>query len=118
MKINREEFKIEPDADDEMSYAALTKHLEEDLERKKKKNASEFEEMGDKFLQEIDRKNKKKDLKRQTLIPYILKYRSDIHDEDELNSYSFEDVQNIYDEIKEEKKSPIIKFFQFIFNID
>ena len=36
----------------------------------------------------------------------------------ELISYSFEDVQNIYDEIKTGRKSLFTKFFHFIFNIE
>lgn len=105
--------------DDELiEYVSLSKHLKEDTNRKKKQISEEFEEMGDRYLQEIERKNKNKELKQVKLIPYILKHRGDIHDRDELMSYSFEDVQNIYNELKAEKKPAIIKFFHFLFNIE
>jgi hypothetical protein len=104
--------------DDLIDYVSLKKHLKEETNRKKQQLSSEFEEMGGRYLQEIERKNKNRELKQVKLIPYILKHRGDIHDRNELMSYSFEDVQNIYNEIKTEKKPAIIKFFHFIFNIE
>jgi len=105
--------------DDELiEYVSLSKHLKEDTDRKKQQLTSEFEEMGDRYLQEIERKNKNKELKQLKLIPYILKHRGDIHDNDELMSYSFEDVQDIYNEIKANKKPVIVKIFHFLFNIE
>jgi len=105
--------------DDELvDYVSLTKHLKEDTDRKKKQLSQEFEQMGGRYLQEIERKHSDKELKQAKLIPYILKHRSNIYDEDELMSYSFEDVQDIYDELKKEKKPAILKFFHFIFNIE
>jgi len=74
--------------------------------------------MGSRYVQEIERKNKNKALSQVKLIPYILKHRGDIYDKDELMSYSFEDVQDIYSEIKKEKKPGILKIFHFIFNIE
>jgi len=106
------------DEDNDMSVLAYNKYLEDDVERKKKKAANEIEEMGGQFLSEIDRKKKQKNLKSQKLIPYILKHRGDIHTSEELNSYSYEDVQDIYDEIKKEKKPAILKLFHFVFNIE
>jgi len=105
--------------DDELvDYVSLSKHLKEDTDRKKQLLSSEFEEMGDKYLQEIERKKKNKELKQVKLIPYILKHRGDIHDMEELMSYSFEDIQDIYNEVRTEKKPAIIKFFHFLFNIE
>jgi len=112
-----EEDKLPLD-DELMDYVSLSKHLKDDTDRKKKQTSEEFEEMGDRYLQEIERKNKNKELKQVRLIPYILKHRGGIHDEAELMSYSFEDVQDIYNEVKKEKKPVIIKFFHFIFNIE
>lgn len=105
--------------DDELvDYVSLTKHLKEDTDRKKKQLSQEFDEMGGRYLQEIERKNNEKELKRAKLIPYILKYRSNLYEKDELMSYSFEDVQDIYNVLKKEKKPAILKFFHFIFNIE
>jgi len=106
------------DEDNDMSILAYNKYLEDDVERKKKKAANEIEEMGGQFLSEIDRKKKQKNLKSQKLIPYILKHSSNIYDEEELLSYTFEDIQDIYNGIRTEKKPFIIKIFRFLFNIE
>lgn len=106
------------DEDELIDYVSLSKHLREDTNRKKKLTSNEFEELGGRYLQEIERKNKNKELKLVKLIPYILKYRGDIHDKDELMSYSFKDVQDIYNELKIEKKPFFVKFLHFIFNIE
>lgn len=113
MSIDRKKFKIEPDEDDNMSVLSLAKHLEDQTERNKNQIAREFEELGDDYLKEIDRKKLRKKVRQTKLIPYILKHRGDLYDKEELLSYSFEDIQEIYDEIKTEKKSWIIKLFQF-----
>ena len=60
MAIDREEFKIEPEEDDGMSAVALTQHLEDDTKRKQNALKSEFEEMGERYLKDIDRKKKGK----------------------------------------------------------
>lgn len=106
------------DENNNMSVLAYNKHLEEDTTRNKKKLAFEFEEMGNQFLNEIDKKKNRKKITQFKLIPYILKHHSNIYDEDELKSYSPEDIQHIYNEIKKEKKSVFIKFFHFLFNIE
>ena len=118
MVIDREKFKIEPEEDDGMSVMSLAKHLEDDAERKKNRTATEFEEMGGQFMKEIDKKKKRKKLSQVKIIPYILKHAGDIYEEDELKSYTLEDVQDIYDEVKKEKRPVIVKFFHFIFNIE
>jgi hypothetical protein len=105
--------------DDELiDYVSLSKHLKEDTDRKKKRALDEFEAMGERYLEEIEKKKKNKELKQVKLIPFILRHRSDIYSKKELISYCFEDVQNIYDEIKKEKKPFFRKFFHFIFNIE
>ena len=109
------------DEDNDMSVLAYHKYLEDDAERNKKKTASEFEELGNQFLKEIDKKKKRKKLTQSKIIPYILKHAGDIYEEDELKSYSLEDVLDIYDEVRETKKqkrSGITNFFHFLFNIE
>jgi len=118
MVIDREEFKIEPDEDDGMSVLSLAQHIEEDNERKKNQLAHEFEEMGTRFLNEIDKKKKRRGSKKNKLIPYILKHRGEDYDKEELMSYEYDDVLDIYNEIKKEKKPFFIKFFHFVFNIE
>jgi hypothetical protein len=118
MVIDREELKIEPDEDDGMSVLSLAKHIEEDNERKKNQLANDFEEMGGQFLKEIDKKKKRKWSKKSKLIPYILKHRGEDYDRDELMSYEYDDVLDIYNETKKEKRPFFIKIFHFIFNIE
>lgn len=117
MAINREEFKIEPEEDDGMSAIALTQHLEDDTKRKQNALKSEFEEMGEQYLKEIDRKKKTKSLKTAKLIPYILKHCDNKFDEEELLSYSHDDVEDIYNDIKVLRRPGIIKFIRFVFNL-
>ena len=77
--------------------------------------------MGKQYLKEIDKKKKQKELKKNKLIPYIIlksKGKYDTDDLEELNSYSFEDVQDIYNQVKAENRSGISKFFYFLFNIE
>jgi len=109
---------ILPLDDELMDYLSLSKHLKDDTERKKKQTFLEFEENGDKYLNEIEKKKKTKELKQIKLIPYILKHNSDKYTYDELMSYSFEDIQDIYNGIKKERRSVIIKIFHFLFNIE
>ena len=106
------------DEDNDMSVLAYSKYLEDDVVRNKKKAASEFEELGAQFLNEIDKKKKRKKLTQIKLIPYILKHAGDIYDEEELKSYTLEDVQDIYNEVKSQKKSFITKFFHFLFGFE
>jgi len=113
-----DEKDILPLDDELVDYVSSSKHFKEDTERKMKQTSEEFEEMGEVYLQEIEQKNKIKKLKQLKLISYILKHRGDIHNRNELISYSFKDVQDIYDDIKKEKKPAIIKIFHFIFNIE
>lgn len=117
MAIDKEYFKIEPDEDDGMSAMALNTHLEEDTKRKQNALKSEFETFGESYLKEIDRKKKSQSLKTTRLIPYIIKHSDGRYDEEELLSYTHDDVQDIYNEIKILKRPAIVKFFHFVFNL-
>jgi len=117
MAIDREEFKIEPDEDDGMSALALNTHLEEDTKRKQNVMKSEIEVMGERYLKEIDRKKGRKTQESTKLIPYILKHSNWKYDEEELLSYTYEDVLDIYNEIKVRRRPAIVKFIHFVFNL-
>ena len=106
------------DEDNDMSVLAYNKYLEDDADRRKNKTVQEFEELGSQYLKEIDKKKKRKKVTQSTLIPYILKHAGDIYEEDELKSYTLEDVQDIYNEVKQQKKSGIAKFFNFLFGFE
>jgi hypothetical protein len=103
--------------DDNEDYLKFSEHLNDDTKRKKNHIANEIEEIGQQLLNEIDRKNKEKLQIVKKMIPYILKNCNGKYDEEELIGYSFNDVQDIYDEIKEQKRPIIVKFFRFIFNL-
>jgi len=106
------------DEDNDMSVLSYNKYLEDDTKRKKQKITSEFEENGLQFLSEIERKKKRNTLIQIKLIPYILKHCKDIYTEEELKSYSLEDIQDIYNKIKKENRNIFLKFFLFLFNIE
>lgn len=103
--------------DDNENYKAFSEYLEEDTKRKKNRASREIVEMGDVFLKEIDRKKKLQKEKISKLIPYIIKHCEGKYDEDELNTYSYDDVLTIYNEIVVQKRPVIIKIFRFLFNI-
>lgn len=115
MTEDRDILSIDYDDDNE-NYEALSKHLQEDTERKKRKIANEFDAIGDDLLTEIERKRNNKKNRSRELIPYILKYSDDKYSEDELFSYSFDDIQEIYTEIRSKRKPLIAKIFNFLFN--
>ena len=117
MDTKKPNLSIDAD-DDDKDYEAFDSFLNEDTLRKKNHIASEFEQIGETLLGEIERKKKVKDLVRIKLISYILKHGKTIYTKDELKSYSFEDVQQIHDEIKANRKPAFIKFFHFIFNLE
>ncbi len=116
MSLDKNILSIDSD-DDNDNYEAFSEYLNEDTNRKKNHTALEIEQSGDLLLKEVERKNKNKKLKASKLIPYILKNCDGKYDEDELNSYSFEDIQDIYNETKIRKRPAIVKFFHFIFNL-
>ncbi len=103
--------------DDNENYEAFSEYLKEHTKRTTRQFAFEIERDGDLLLKEIERKSKNKKLKASKLIPYILKNCDGKYSENELNTYSFEDIQDIYNEIKTENRSAIVKFFHFIFNL-
>ena len=117
MALDKKILSIDSD-DDNKDYEAFKQYLEEDTRRKKKKTASFIDEIGDQCLNEIGSKKKHKlQISYLEYIPYILKYCNEKYTEDDLKSYSFEDIRDIYKEIKAEKRPAIVKFFHFIFNL-
>lgn len=103
--------------DDNKDYMAFSEHLENHTKRRKNHILHDIEENGERYLNEIERKKSRKDLKKTKYISYILNHCDGRHDEDELLSYSFEDVFEIYEEIREDRKPFIVKFFRFVFNL-
>jgi hypothetical protein len=103
--------------DDDLDVKSFYKFTEEHSERSKNKTANEFLEIGDKLLAEIEEKNKRREKQKVVFINYILRH-SDRYSfkENELLSYSYEDVRDIYNQIKDER-NVFKKLFRFIFNL-
>lgn len=115
MAIDKKMLSIDSE-DDNSDIVAFNEFLEQDTERRKLKTISDIEKIGEVLLNEIDKKNRKREIKKQKQIPYILKYSGDKYDIEELNAYSFDDVQQIFNETQK-KESTIKKIFHFIFNL-
>ena len=116
MELNKKILSIDYD-DDDKNYQAFTEFLDENTQRTKNKIANDFEKIGQDLLAEIEIKKLKKEIKKQKLILYILKHSKDVFSEHVLKSYTLEDVQEIYNELKQ-TRSTFTKFFHFIFNIE
>ena len=99
-------------------YDILDLQIHRKTNRKKNKTVLEIENMGDRYLKEIELKNAQKEIRKQKQIKYILKHSKLTYPSNVLISYSFEDVQQIYDELKSKNKSFFTKIFHFIFNVD
>jgi hypothetical protein len=106
------------DGDELIEYVSLSKHIKEETERNLNYFVNDVTEHGDSYMKELDRKKKYKKVLQEKLIPYILKHRAIQYNEDELMSYSYDDVKKIYDELKHEKRHFFIKFFHFLFNVE
>lgn len=116
MSFNKKILSVDSD-DDGNNYEAFSEYLDHNTQRKKSKTAKEIQELGDELIDEIERKKRNKEQKSRNLIPYILKKCDGKYSEKELISYSYNDVKDIYDEIKFENRPIIVKFFHFIFNL-
>jgi hypothetical protein len=116
MALDKKILSVDSDDDNE-NYEAFSEYLDEDTKRKKNQTANEFDKVGEQLLKEIEIKNKNKKLKAIKLIPYILKYCDNKYTEEELISYGFEDIRDIYKEIKIQKRPAIVKFFYFLFDL-
>lgn len=116
MTYNKNILSIDSD-DDDKDYLAFFEYLDEDTKRKKNLTAREIREIADNLIDEIERKKRNQALKSKKLIPYILRHCDQKYTEQELNQFSYNDVQDIYNELKVQHQSFFSKFFRFIFNL-
>jgi hypothetical protein len=116
MAVDKNIVSIDAD-DDDKDYLAFSEYLDQDTQRKKNMAAREIQQVADNLLREIERKKRNQALKSQKLIPYILRHCDEKYTEEELLGYNYNDVQEIYDELKKEKQSFFSKFFHFLFNL-
>lgn len=108
--------KIIPDfhEDEGVDLDTLNSHINDDIYRKKNVMASEIMDKGQEYIDEIDRKNKKRNLIKKKYIPYVLKH-CDEYTEKELYEYSYKDVIEIYNEVKVENRPLFLKIIHYIF---
>lgn len=104
------------DDDEKVDYESFSKFLNENVDRDKNSIAKQFNEYGEELLAEIDEKNQWKDKVKSKQIKHILKYSKKTYLPRQLNSYSYDDVRDIYNEIKKDN-SKLRKAFHFIFNL-
>lgn len=116
MSFDEKILSIESDDDNE-NYHQFDEFLTNDTNRKKNSFAKDIDLMGKQYLIEIDRNKVKQKIKKNKLIPYILKHSENLYSEEELLSYSLDDIRIIYDDIKKENSSTLSNFFKFLFNI-
>jgi hypothetical protein len=116
MAFDKKILSIDSD-DDGKDYEAFSEYLENDTQRKKRLAVAEIDKMGETLLKEIEKKNRVKAAKAKKLIKYILKHCDGKYDNEELQSYSFEDVVVIYNEVHSDEKPTFSKFIRFIFNL-
>ncbi len=94
----------------------ITKYLEVSsiiAEHNKDHIAKTIIENGESFLNEIDRRNKLREIEKEKYIKKILKSHKDKYSFEELKLYSLKDVRDIFEIVNEENKSFIKKIFKF-----
>jgi hypothetical protein len=116
MVVDKKILSVEND-DDYKDYGEFNEFLENHTKRQKLKAAQEIEKAGKDLLIEIEKKKLRKEIQKDKLILYILKQDKKIYSSDVLKSYSYEDVLEIYNELKANKQSKISKIFKFLFNL-
>lgn len=112
-KITENVVSIDYD-DDQKNYDEFSKFLENHTNRQKVNFASEIFNMGETYLNEIEHKDKINKKKKKNLIKYIMRKSSDKYREQYLLELSYQDILDIYNDIKERSFfRKIINFFNF-----
>jgi hypothetical protein len=114
MVLDKKILSIDAD-DDDVDIKTFSKFIRDHTERDKNKIADEFQEIGEDLLSEIAEKNKRKDRLKAKQSKYIHKHSID-YTWNQLESYSYKDVQDIYNEIRS-RRNFFNKAFRFIFNL-
>jgi len=103
--------------DDNDNYVAFTKYLKDDTERRLNSTFKEIDKMGEDYLKEIEQKKAVKNKEKAKFAKYIVKHSRDIYTFERLMSYEYGDVQQIYVQLKDQRRSPINNFLKFLFNL-
>ena len=112
--FNREQYY---DKDEKIPLNDLVDRTSDEILRNKSASANEILVLGDRFVNEKEKKKERFEKSKQKQIKYILKY-TDSYFYDELNSLTYHDVKVIYLEIKHEHKNKLKKIFDFLFQFE
>ena len=94
----------------------FSKYAEEYTKRVQFRTANELDECSNELLDEIDEKKTLKEGQKEVIIKKILKSPKNKYSNRQLLSYSLEDVNDIYNEIKP-NKNILKKMLQYMFNV-
>lgn len=111
-KFNKEILSIDYD-DDNKNLNEFNQFLDDNTQRKKDRDAEQITELGDLLLSEIDHKKSVKEKKKPKLVKYIMS-KSDNHSEVFLYDLDYNDLLDIYNEIKFQNKSFFSRLFDFL----
>jgi len=112
-KINNETDLVNHEDDNEVTYDEFSNFLEKHTKREKHKLATDFVEMGENYLAEIEHKKNIKQKEKKPLIKYIIK-KTNKYSEKYLSELDYNDVFDIYKEVKYENRSFLKKFAEFL----
>jgi len=102
--------------DDDKDMKSFTSYIQNYTEKEKIKIANDFEFLANNLLFELEEKKKNNEIQKIKLIQYILKHTKNKYSIQELNSYDYYDIKNIYNEIKK-NRNIFQKLFRFMFNL-
>lgn len=116
MAVDKNILSVDHD-DDSVDYVAFTMYLKDDTKRKLDGIFKEIDSMGEEYLIEIEQKKVAQNKMKAKYVKYIMKHSKNIYSADRLMSYEYADVLNVYEQIKQQRQSPIQNFFKFLFNL-
>lgn len=117
MAIDEKILSIDADDEEEVDIKSFTIFVEENTKRNKNVIANQFIEIGEDLLIEVEEKKARKEILKDKHIKYIMKHHDgSVYSEKQLKSYSYEDVLNIYNELKT-RGTFLQRLFRFIFNL-
>ena len=114
-KFSKEILSIDFEDDDKVGYAPFNQFLENHTNRIRNTEADAITAMGESLLMEIDHKNSVKDVTKNEQIDYIVNKTSK-YSREYLLELDYNDVIDIFNEVKAENKSFFTKLLEF-FNL-
>jgi len=100
--------------EDDKDYLGFVKMLDETSTHVKSKTKKEISNMGDLFVEEMEKRRKIEEKKKEIMIDYIVENSSQIILKDELLTYTYKDVFEIYSNLKR-KNRPLLQKLKDLF---